>query len=208
MIKYLYVLLLGGLFFTVSMKALAADKTTLVYNDILIFMIKDKVFSLDDLKQTQKALKDFECMYPESYVTEYFKLITKKFDTRVFDKSKISKNEKTKKFEIYLGELLKFLKMSVYSKEQSVSIANELEKAIILSARTKRCSMELIENNKLSSSLIDVLGVEVFFRSRNISNPQKENSQIQREKALSSLDSLAKSIVNQIDHTQFESSYE
>jgi len=210
--KYFNVLLLGGLFiFANPNTVLSAQKSELVYNDILIFMIKDKVFSLGDLKQTQKALNDFQCMYPESFITEYFDLITNKFDSKIFDKETIEKSSKTQKFKVYLSELLKFQKMSVYSQEQSVAIANELKKAIILSAKTKNCNRRFLEKDKLAPSLISVLGVEVFFRSRNISNNtsnNKDESAKARKKAISSLDSLANSIINQINHTQFEVSYE
>lgn len=200
--RYMQVLLLGGLFIF-SFNLSAKEE---LFSDVLVYMIKDKVYSLEDLNKSQKALKDFKCMYPDSFIVDYFSLIALKFDKRVFDQSKLKENYKTKKFEVYLSEMLKFHKMTFYSKEQSVSVNNELKKAIILSAKTNNCNLDFIEGNDISDYLHDTLALEVFFRSRNVL-ANTDDAKNNRKKILKSLDSLANSITNQINHTQFEVVY-
>jgi hypothetical protein len=196
------VLLLGGLLIF-SFNSFAKKE---VISDVLVYMIKDQVYSLEDLTLTQRALKDFKCMYPDSFIVDYFNLIALKFDKRVFDKNKLEENYKTKKFDVYLKEMLKYHKMTVYTKEQSVNVNNELKKAIILSAKSRNCGQEFINGVELSEQLHDALALEVFFRSRNVLANSEEAS-TNRKKIIKSLDSLANSITNQINHTQFEVIY-
>ena len=86
--RYMQVLLLGGLFIF-SFNLSAKEE---LFSDVLVYMIKDKVYSLEDLNKAQRALKDFKCMYPDSFIVDYFNLIALKFDKRVFDQAKLKEN--------------------------------------------------------------------------------------------------------------------
>lgn len=203
----IWVLLYGGLFFANSLNAKDSKKnaaSNVLIEDTLIFMIKDQVFSLTDLERVQKAMSEFDCMYPGAFVPEYFDLIVRKFDKRTLNKDYLKKYENTEKTKVYLNEFLKFLKIALYSREQSVSVTSELKKAMYLSAKTRNCSLDNFEGDTLSEALEMALMVEVFYRSRNVLDSQRELSKSERKNILKSLNSLSRSITNQITHTQFE----
>lgn len=205
MLKIFQVLLLGGLFY--SFNTFAIEKKTeskLILEDTLIFMIKDQVYSLSDLGQIQQGLEDFDCIYPGAFLPEHFKLLTRKFDKRLLNKDYLVKNAKSKKVQVYLDEFLKFVKISIYAKEQAVSITSELKRAIKLSAQTRKCSLKFFQGDQMMSPLESALSVEVFFRSRNVLDSEREMTKKERKNILKSLNSLSRSIINQITHNQFE----
>jgi hypothetical protein len=191
---------MGG-FFLLNLNA--AEKKKTLDEDTFLFLIKDQVFSVKDLQDYQKALKDFSCIYPDSYIVDYFTLLTKKFDQRVFQIEYLKQNFKTNKVKSYQNEILKYLKMAIYTQSQSVSVTNDLVSALSLSAKTKKCSLQFFKKQYLEKPLFYALSLEVFFRSRNVIDSQNKDKAT-RSSALQSLDSLANSIVNQISHSQFE----
>lgn len=195
------VLLIGGLFYS-SIHAASNEK--ILVQDTLLFMIKDQVFSLSDLEELQSALEDFDCMYPDAFLPEHFDLIVRKFDKRILDRNYLVKNSDSKKTTVYLNEFLRFLKIALYSKEQSVAVTTELKKAIHLSAKSRNCSMKYFNGDELAGNLELALIVEVFFRSRNVLDSARSITKKERGNILKSLTSLSRSITNQITHTQFE----
>ena len=186
----IFVLCFGGLFFVVE------TTSAVIKKDAMVFKVASTVYSLVDLKELNRDLKEFACIYPSSLILKVFskKMKSTNKDTFVYrEKFSASQKESFKQF-------IEFAKLSIYSESQAVNLSPLLQKALYTNAKKNKCSLRKFEKNgDMKASLKDLVRFEVFARSRFLSNDKgTDETRSDIDKAIISAKSLMKSIGGQL----------
>lgn len=188
----LKVLLLGGLFFVISMSAHAKK----ILSDVFVFKIANEVYSLRDLKSHYQGMLNLNCVYPDSLLYMIFKQEFSKESKKNFVYSK----KFTSSQKLYFNSVLTFYKLLIYSKSYEINIKDSLERYFYLSSRQNNCSEEMFNGKKkFTSEFKEIMSLEIFIRSRFLPTEiQGKSTPVDIQKAVKSAKDLVKSIDKQI----------
>lgn len=180
-----------------------ANDEEVITEDVLIYSIRDQVYSLSDIKEFNKAFLDFTCIYPGTMTQKYFKLLSQNSKDITLTKSELIHKQALENYQAFLEEILKLIKVSFYVKNQAVVITQELDSSLYQAAKDQGCSLSFFKKKRSEGYLRDILSFEVFYRSKNSENDSSQNAS-DNTKPFESYESLVNSILNQLDHKSFE----
>lgn len=203
-----------SLFFILSIEAKILEAKT-IERGLFVFRSGNSVYSLSDMETYSAYLKDLGCFYPESLAYAYFKRLGET-PKGFFNVETYKRKNETPAFKRSTAGFIGLVKMARYASSQSVSVNSELLRALRLSAKKNGCSLDgfsgdasggasgSLETRGLKEEMMNLVLLEVFFRSRFAPGSSSDLSSKQRSSILKNIRSLEDSVNNQINHDLFE----
>ncbi|MEX0798445.1 MAG: hypothetical protein WEB87_07635 [Bacteriovoracaceae bacterium] len=176
-----------------------------IYSDLFVFRSGNSVYSLNKLRDYSRYLKDFKCFYPESLTAVSFEKLTDP-PRDYFELDTFKKRKGSEEFQKITRQFIGLIKMARYASSQSVSVSSNLPKAFKLSAKKNDCSLRGFESegSNLKDEMRSLALLEIFLRSRFVSENNEALSEKQRLSVLKNIRSLEESVKKQIEHELFE----
>lgn len=168
-------------------------------SDKLVFKVAGEVFALSDLKKYHTQLINIKCFYPDSVLFEVFssKMINK-FKKDLFNHRR---HPFSGRQTVYFYGILPFYKLMLYTRSYSVEVKESLKKYFYHIGKKNKCDLTtFLDSGNLRKEFEDLLKMEIFLRSRFLSN--QKPSKIENEefkKAVKSVQELVNSIEVQVD---------
>jgi hypothetical protein len=187
--------------FFCSQSLATTGQKTILLQDKLVFKLAQEVFTVHDLKKYFKGMEQLKCIYADSLLLQVF---SKQFNQKHQSKYSVEKEYSESKKK-YFKELLKFGKILVYSRSYDVHVAPEIQNTFYLSANTLGCGTMMFDaQKKFLPYFSELVRLEIFVRSRSLSGKKfRTVSKDELTKAISSVQSILKSIDNQIDQVLY-----
>ena len=152
--KYLKVLLLGGLFI-LSQKVQAQ----IIYKDKMVYKVGQSVFSVKDLKKDFDGINTLGCMYGESLLLNIF---NEEFNQKNAKYLQLSPEFDQAQKEFF-NRLIQFSNLKVYAKSQPVVVDANIVKFLYLNAKENKCDRSVFKNSKeLTDSFKELLKLEIL----------------------------------------------
>lgn len=176
----------------------------LVSSDRFLIKIHDRTISLQDVTFQLRNVSSLECIYKDAFVIQYFGNNFVK-ELEAFVKKFPKLDDEVRKYlhgkEAFMKPLRLFFKLLRYSEDQRTKISPELAKVIREGTHENRCGTAVLYKDTLKTNFLNLVQMELYFRSRYGSQLKDNNRQF--DSIRSSIDLFVDSLDKQLSHEYY-----